>query len=157
LLIEQADRAATRGEATAPLELALRAWDTRGAADTTDDHRICGILRTVLAKNDSLTHVFRPGVPIRGVVLSKDGTMLAVGTSDGAVRSFDLRTGDQNVYSPSQAPTDAFALTADGKRLATGGRDGAIRIWDTRDGELLADNSAAISAFAGTFVQILFD
>jgi hypothetical protein len=77
---------------------------------------------------------------LRGLGVSDDGAHLATGGFDGAVRTWDVRTG-QSVLAIPDAHTDwvrAVLLTPDGRRMVSGGKDGRIHFWDARTGQRLA-------------------
>jgi WD40 repeat protein len=65
------------------------------------------------------------------VTFSPDGTILATGSHDQAIKLWDAATGHElialrghtgNVY--------AVAFSPDGTRLASGSLDGTVRLWD---------------------------
>ena len=62
-----------------------------------------------------------------------DGKVLAVGSDDGAVRLFDVASGEQ-LGGPVGGHPDwvmSVAFSPDGSKLVSGGQDGTIRIWDS--------------------------
>lgn len=69
--------------------------------------------------------------------IAADGSVFAVGASDGTVSLFDARTGAAHATIDASAhkKLEAIALTADGTRLATVGTDGEVRLWNTLSGE----------------------
>jgi WD40 repeat protein len=65
------------------------------------------------------------------VAFSPDGRTLGIGTSDGAVRFYDVATGQQRAaYDWKIGPIHALAFAPDGMRAAVGGTGGAIVVWD---------------------------
>lgn len=80
--------------------------------------------------------------------------LVACGSSDGAVKVFDLRVGASVATLPAHA-ADVFAIDwqppadeASMPLLCTGGRDGAIRLWDLRKSGRAAC-VAALDRFGG--------
>jgi WD40 repeat protein len=62
-----------------------------------------------------------------------DGTHLAGGCSDGAVRIVDMRTGDIQTLVGHIGTATGVAIAPDGS-LLSGGSDGTIRRWDLATG-----------------------
>ena len=64
------------------------------------------------------------------VAFSRDGSKIAAGTWDWAMRVYDAKSGKQlQMIHAHQGTVTALAFTADGK-LASGGLDNLIKIWD---------------------------
>ncbi|KAJ1305430.1 hypothetical protein OPQ81_000440 [Rhizoctonia solani] len=82
------------------------------------------------------------GSEIFSVAYSPDGTRVAVGTEDGAVRILDAHTGTQ-ILSLSQSDSreaNSVAFSPDGNTVASGhgGKDCSLRVWDSNNGTLIA-------------------
>ncbi|MEM9084084.1 MAG: hypothetical protein AAGB34_10855, partial [Planctomycetota bacterium] len=81
--------------------------------------------------------------PLKSTVMSwladPDRPRVYVGTQDGALRIFDLETGEPIAKLESSAGSPkALALHPDGTRLFGGFADTTIRVWDTSTLELVA-------------------
>jgi WD40 repeat protein len=76
--------------------------------------------------------------PVNAVVVSPDGTVLAVGADDGSVAVLDAATGGVAHSFPAH-PTyvASIAFSSDGKTLLTAGDDGTAALWDAGSGQLL--------------------
>ncbi len=75
--------------------------------------------------------------PVRCLVVTKDGKLLASAGDDGAVVFWNLATGRMEGRLPSQKePVYALAMSLDGERLASGGGDGFVKLWNARTHEL---------------------
>ncbi len=80
--------------------------------------------------------------------LSPDGSLLALGLTDGTLRLIDLTTG-RPVRSLARHVTkgradpwngvSTVAFSPDGRRLITGGRDNALKVWDVGTGREVFD------------------
>jgi WD40 repeat protein len=73
------------------------------------------------------------------VVLSRDGGLLATGTSSGQVWLW--RMVDRTLVATLEGHTSAVwgvSLSTDGRLVASGGEDGTVRLWETSTGRLLA-------------------
>ena len=76
------------------------------------------------------------------VEFNADGSLLALGFSDGVTEIYDM-VGER--ISMSTSGTDdvfSLAFSPDGSRLAVGYFDGKIALWDTRTGELVSKITA---------------
>lgn len=90
--------------------------------------------------------------PVFDVRISADGRSLATGAADGTARTFDLRSGREqlrldahsdNVFGIDLSPTGAV--------LATASWDGTAKLWNVENGNLIAtldDRDAPVSSVA---------
>jgi WD40 repeat protein len=76
------------------------------------------------------------------VAFSKDGTLVAVGSSTGMVRVWETRPGTPKIELKCPGPVSRLAFSPDGKSLATSHKaglfarkEGEIRLWDLRTGQ----------------------
>jgi WD40 repeat protein len=69
---------------------------------------------------------------VGSLVFAPDGETLWTSDSQ-AVRSWNLRTGEEIGKPLEAAFVSVMAFTADGKTMATGGADQVIRLWDVKD------------------------
>ncbi len=99
-------------------------------------------LSDTIRESDSATG--RPirafGEPRRGkltMALSKDGTLLASGEVDGAIRLWDMATGkEKRHWSTGPTVPSDVAFSPDGRTLAsTAPGDSSIRLWDVATGQ----------------------
>lgn len=64
------------------------------------------------------------------IAFSPDGTKLATGGTDGAVKIWEPETGKLlATYLGHNTTVHCIAFNRDGTLLGSGGRDGAIRVW----------------------------
>jgi hypothetical protein len=77
---------------------------------------------------------------VSAVAVAPDGTWLASGSSDGAVRIWDVATGQARTTLKMKRgrSVTAVAVAPDGTWLASGSSDGTVRIWDTATGQARA-------------------
>ena len=67
--------------------------------------------------------------------ISPDATTVALGSNDGSLQLWDLRTGNPfSTLTGHTGSVNALAFTADGTRLASGSKDRSIRLWDVSTG-----------------------
>jgi WD40 repeat protein/DNA-binding SARP family transcriptional activator len=118
--VEQLDRA---------LLVARQAWQLNDSTETRS------ALLTVLQRSPRLVR-FLPGLSggVDAADVSKDGAIVAVASSDNAVRLFDPRSGRQ-LSSFATGQTGRMArvlLSPDGQTIVTLGGDATVRLWDRR-------------------------
>lgn len=75
-------------------------------------------------------------VPVRCVVFSPDGTLLAAGDQDWRIKLWDLRDGCEVTTLVGHLDTVAsLAFAPDGRTLASGSWDGTVRLWNLSTGQ----------------------
>ena len=85
-------------------------------------------------------------VPVNAVAVAPDGSWLASGGDDDAVRIWDAATGKERATLTGHSGTvHAVAVAPDGSWLATAGDD-AVRIWDAATGK----ERATLTGHSGT-------
>jgi WD40 repeat protein len=98
---------------------------------------------------------------INAAGFSPDGSVLATGSSDGAVRLWDVQTGSLiRMLAGHKSDVKAVVFSPSGTLVASGGEDGALKLWDVRTGtplhtlepEVNAISSLAFSRSGGTIV-----
>lgn len=76
--------------------------------------------------------------PVRGVVITADGSRVISAADDGTLRVWDLVSGAElMVLKGHESEVLAVAAFPDGRRIASGSRDATVRLWDTETGECL--------------------
>jgi len=90
------------------------------------------------------------GGRVDGLVFSRDGGVLHIGSSDGAIRRVSIDTGASlPALRAHQKGIVALSRDADGRALVSAGRDGRILEWDLKGGfiagRLRADPSEILS------------
>ena len=84
--------------------------------------------------------------------IAADGTWLATGGSDRAVRIWDTDTGRQRAELTGHAGgVSAVTIAPDGAWIATAGDDRAVRIWDSASGLAVAIMRVDAPALACTW------
>jgi eukaryotic-like serine/threonine-protein kinase len=74
------------------------------------------------------------------IAISPDGTMLAVGSAEGALALWSIPIADganSRKLEGHSKSIDCLAFSPDGKMLATGSSDCTVRVWQPSDGRLL--------------------
>lgn len=73
--------------------------------------------------------------PVRGVVWSPDGRLLATSSSDRTVRMWDVeRRAELAVVGVHDDLGEGVAWSPEGRRIASASRDNTVRIWDASGG-----------------------
>jgi len=89
-----------------------------------------------------------------GIALTADGSMLAVGTDDGAIRLVDVASGRaRELPGEHEAPPNELAFTPDGALLVSGDVEGEVLVWDVEHRALRArldGHAAAVGAVVTT-------
>lgn len=82
--------------------------------------------------NQEPTMVFNQGVPVWCSAFSPDGTVLATGGLNGAIKLWCMTTlRELTTLIGHQKPVLALDFSPDGSLLASGARDGSIKLWTT--------------------------
>ncbi|MEU4692224.1 NB-ARC domain-containing protein [Actinoplanes sp. NPDC023714] len=80
----------------------------------------------------AMRHQFHgPAAGVLALAIAPDGTWLASGGEDGAIRVWNPATGlEQRWMRGTATPISAVAVTPDGGRIVSGDFDGTITVWD---------------------------
>src|SRR5207342_1869959 len=73
-------------------------------------------------------------IGVRTVAFSPDGTLVASGGHDNAVRLFDVRTGDSRVLLGHSDHVYRVVFSPGGKLLASSSDDRTVRVWSVESG-----------------------
>lgn len=75
---------------------------------------------------------------VNSVAISRDGEMLASGSSDKTIKLWNLKTGAEIcTLSGHSHPVRSVAISQDGEMLASGSSDKTIKLWNPQTGEEL--------------------
>ena len=103
---------------------------------------------TLTSRADQVTAV---AAEVAAVAIAPDGSWLATGGSDGAVRIWDAATRQHRATLTGHAGlVAAVAIAPDGSWLATGGVDRTARIWDMATGQ----SRATLTGHAGRVAAV---
>ncbi len=86
---------------------------------------------------------------ITAMDLHPDGRLLATGTSTGAIRIWDIQTGQIASSYNAHTEVTTLAYNREGTYLATGGTDKIVRLWDTKDNRFLVQSETYSGNIAG--------
>jgi len=88
------------------------------------------------------------------IAVAPDGSWLATGGEDRAVRIWDMATGRQQAtLTGHDGQVWAIAVAPDGSWLATGGEDRTVRIWDMATRQARAQMRLENSIKAGAWLS----
>jgi WD40 repeat protein len=84
--------------------------------------------------------VLKKDYPANSLSFSPDGTLLAAGYSDDAVRVWNVKTGrEEFTFLGHKSSVNSISFSPDGKRVASGGSmDRTAQIWDVKTGKNFA-------------------
>ena len=74
----------------------------------------------------------------RWISFSPNGWHIVIGHSDGTVRLWDFKTGEEAIgkkLSVREDSVSSVAFSLDGQRIVIGGSDGTVQLWDAETGE----------------------
>jgi len=77
---------------------------------------------------------------VRGVIHLPGGQRIMTCSSDGSLRVWNLKTGEQigDAWRDAENGVLAIALSLDGKKVVCGCGDGAVELWDIDTGKIIA-------------------
>jgi hypothetical protein len=82
--------------------------------------------------NPRMRHFYNPNTPVSSLAISRDGSLLAVGTGESAVRIYELPSGRElPPLVGHQGAVRAVVFTPDGKRLISFDGEGTKLTWST--------------------------
>lgn len=92
---------------------------------------------------------------VHSIAVSPDGTMLASGSDDGAIRLWDVMTGKElgSPISLYKSRVLGIAFSQDGRLLASGSSEGTIRLLDVITGEAIGE---PLTGHAGEVSDVTF-
>ena len=72
------------------------------------------------------------------MAFSPDGGTLAVGSSGGIIKLWDVKTGNARIIDSQENPVVAVSFSPDGQEVASGHINGDVLIWDVETKQLIA-------------------
>ena len=101
---------------------------------------IAAVLGDRLAASHVRRRLVHPG-PVAALAWSPDGSWLATGDEDGAIRVWDAATsGLRRTLWGHSGRVAAVAVSPDGRSIASAGADGTVRRWDATTGAEVAQH-----------------
>jgi WD40 repeat protein len=111
-------------------------------------HRLI-LLSTITGK--TVRSIDSPLTKADRIAFSVDGSMVAATDENGAIRTWELESGQGLPAIASAARTTALRFAPGNRILATASEDGSVNLWDLRSGALssrLQKHSGAVNAIA---------
>jgi WD40 repeat protein len=111
-------------------------------------HRLI-LLSTISGK--SVRSIDSPLTNANRIAFSADGSMVAAADENGAIRTWELGSGQELPAIASAGKTTALRFAPGNRILATANEDGSVNLWDPRTGALssrLQKHSGAVNAIA---------
>lgn len=114
--------------------------------------KVDAALITTLSREHMTQKIWTVSAPINAIAFSPDGTRIVSADSDGALRLWDVKTG-QPAGKPlriNEKDMISMAIAPDGNRLASGNSDGMLHLWDAYSGQLIGtlENNAPVYSIA---------
>ena len=110
-------------------------------ADMMKDFKVEAVGRVQLwdvASGREIGAISGHGRGVSKVAFSRDGKLLASGSTDSTIKIWDVATQKElRMLTGHSAPIESMDFSPDGRLLASAGDDGSTFVWDTKTGEHL--------------------